>query len=86
MMGIIANATKSILLILLAHIITEEEVESKVSLRSSTTPCSSKSSRVLEPVCLSCNKKEKNSKLDGSRSTAVRNLMLKEVSEKLQIN
>ena len=44
MMGIIANATKSILLMLLAHIITEEEVESKVSLRSSTTPCSSKSS------------------------------------------
>ena len=66
--------------------ITEEEVESKVSLRSSTTPCSSKSSWVLESVCLSCNKKEKNSKVDGSRSTAVRNLMLKEVSEKLQIN
>ena len=42
--------------------ITEEEVESKVSLRSSTTPCSSKSSGVLEPVCLFCNKKRKKFK------------------------
>ena len=37
--------------------ITEEEVESKVSLRSSTTPCLSKSSGVFEPVYLFCNKK-----------------------------
>ena len=36
MMGIIANATKNILLI--SAYITEEVVESKVSLRSSTTP------------------------------------------------
>ena len=57
--------------------ITEEEVKSKVSLRSSTTLCSSKSSGVLEPVCLFCNKKEKSSKVDGSHSAAVRNLMLK---------
>ena len=39
-----------------------EEFESKVSLRSSTTPCSSKSSGVLEPVCLFCNKKRKKFK------------------------
>ena len=54
-----------------------EEVKSKVLLRASTTPCSSKSSGVLEPVCLFCNKKEKSSKVDGSHSAAVRNLMLK---------
>ena len=57
--------------------ITGEEVESKVSLPSSTTPCSSKSSGALVPVCLFCNKKEKQSKVDDSHSAAVRNLMLK---------
>ena len=39
--------------------IREEEVESNVSLRFSTTSCSSKSSGVLEPVCSFCNKKKK---------------------------
>ena len=39
--------------------ITEEELESKISLRSSTTPCSSKLSGVLEPVCLFCDKERK---------------------------
>ena len=32
-----------------------EEVESKVSLPSSITPCSIKSNGVLEPVCMFCN-------------------------------
>ena len=59
------------------NIIYLEEDKSKVSLRPSTTPCLSKSSRVLEPVCLFYNKKEKNPKVDGSRSAAVKNLMLK---------
>ena len=39
--------------------ITEEKVESKVSLRSSTTPCLSKSTGVLEPVCFFCKKRKK---------------------------
>ena len=58
--------------------ITEEEVESKVSICPSTNPCSSKSSGVLEPVCLFCDKKnKKNSKVCDICSAAVRNLMLK---------
>ena len=42
--------------------ITEEEVESKVSFRFSTTPCSSKTSGVLEPVCLFRNRERKKFK------------------------
>ena len=56
--------------------ITEEEVESEVFIRLSTTPCSSKSSGVLEPVCFFC-EREKQSKVHGTRSAAVRNLVLK---------
>ena len=56
MVGITANATKNYTAYNISAYITE--VKSKVSLRSSTTPCSSKSSEVLEPVCLFCNKKK----------------------------
>ena len=57
MVGITVNATKNYTAYNISAYITEE-VKSKVSIRSSTTPCSSKSSEVLEQVCLFCNKKK----------------------------
>ena len=86
MMGIIANATKNILLI--SAYITEEVVESKVSLRSSTTPWLSKSSGVLEPVCFFCNKKRKKFKgrwhLLGSCEEPDVKISIREAANKLE--
>ena len=77
MMGIIANATKNILPIILAHILQNKNLNRKFLFVSA--PLHAQTSQVEfsnQYVCFVI-KKEKNSKVDGSSSAAVRNLMLK---------
>ena len=77
MMGIIANATKNILPILLAHILQNKNLNRKFLFVPA--PLHAQTSQVEfsnQDVCFII-KKEKNSKVDGSSSAAVRNLMLK---------
>ena len=77
MMGTIANATKNILLIILAHILQKKKLNRKFLFVPA--PLHAQASQVefsSQYVCFVI-KKEKNSKVDGSRSAAVRNLMLK---------
>ena len=76
MMGITANATKNILLIILAHILQRNLNRKFLFVPAPLHAQASQVEFSSQYVCFVI-KKEKNSKVDGSRSAAVRNLMLK---------
>ena len=77
MMGVIANGTKYILPITLAHILQKKKLNQKFLFVPAPLHAQASQAEFSNQYVCFVIKKEKNSKVDGSRSAAVRNLMLK---------